>query len=120
MNLCLDYDTRQQDEGTPLDGIRDWAVHAARRKPWAQAMSSTALKGYDAILVTKVHELAEELNKRATAGEIINISDWMSYFGYVYLVLSPFIKWLKSVANSDLISWDKLRMQPPWSSDLAC
>ena len=45
-------------------------------------MSSVALKGYGDILVTNVRELEKEMSKRAAAEEIINISDWMSFFGY--------------------------------------
>lgn len=76
----LDYDTRKQKEGhATMDGLRDFSEHAARRKPWSKAMSTTALKEYSDVLVSKVQELRGGLAKRR--GKSINISAWMTYFG---------------------------------------
>lgn len=44
-------------------------------------MSMAALKGYDLLLVEKIHELVDSLESRAKKDEVINISDWMSFFG---------------------------------------
>ena len=46
-------------------------------------MSSSALKGYHPIVHTKTGELLEELSKRQ--GETIDISYWLSLYGYVRL-----------------------------------
>ncbi|EKM52361.1 uncharacterized protein PHACADRAFT_148937 [Phanerochaete carnosa HHB-10118-sp] len=79
--LTFYYDTRLNPEGDfQLDGIRDFSVHAARRKPWARAMSSAALKGYEPILQMKTLELMEELSKRHR--EKIDISHWTNLFSF--------------------------------------
>ncbi|EKM57284.1 uncharacterized protein PHACADRAFT_254974 [Phanerochaete carnosa HHB-10118-sp] len=75
------YDTRTGLENiTTLDGVRDFSVHGARRKPWVKAMGISALKGYEPILQTKILELVEVLSKRQK--ETIDISHWMNLFGF--------------------------------------
>ena len=77
-----DYDSRTTPQKiTQIDGVRDFSIHGARRKPWIKAMSMSALKGYEPIVHLKTGELLEELSKRQ--GEIINISQWMNLYAYV-------------------------------------
>lgn len=57
---------------------RDRAHHAHLRKPWNKAFNSTSLKDYDHIVITKVHELIEGLDKRSSG--VVDISKWMDYF----------------------------------------
>ena len=64
------YKTRAMEKVPALDGVREWHEHAARRKPWTKAMSTAALKWYDALLVEKLHELVEGLETRARKGEV--------------------------------------------------
>ena len=49
-------------------------------------MSVAALKEYEDSLIVKVRELVEELRKRQNV--TIDISAWMSFFGYGDNVLS--------------------------------
>ena len=76
-----DYDSRATPQNIiQLDGVRDFSVHGARRKPWIKAMSTSALKGYEPFIHLKTGELLEELSRRQ--GETINISQWMTLYGY--------------------------------------
>lgn len=68
------------DENAQLDGMRDWSAHAVRRKPWTRSMSIAAVKGYEALLVQKIHELLEHLEEKAKKREVVDISTWMSLF----------------------------------------
>ncbi|GJE94949.1 cytochrome P450 [Phanerochaete sordida] len=78
------YDSRTTPEGlTQIDGLRDFAVHGARRKPWIKAMSSTSLKNFEPIVKMKAQELVDELAKRQ--GQEIDISEWMHYFGFDFM-----------------------------------
>ena len=81
-DLSVDYDTRANDAGVQLDGMRDFSVHAVRRRPWARAMNSAALKGYESIVVGRTQELMERLSSHD--GEVVDISTWMSYYGCAF------------------------------------
>ena len=75
-----DYVARRSLSGTvQLDGVSDFKEHALRRKPWNKAMSSAAIKTYEPTVKSKVRELIDALGKRA--GEEVNISDWISFYG---------------------------------------
>ena len=50
-------------------------------------MNSTALKDYDGIVKRKVTELMDALAQRTS--QPINISEWMSFFGYAAEILFP-------------------------------
>lgn len=79
MTPGADYDTRRPDDHTTqLDGIRDFATHAARRKPWTKAMSPVNLKGYDHIVIQKTHELIEALLQRQ--GQTVDVSHWINLY----------------------------------------
>lgn len=66
---------------TALDGLRDFNVHSIKRKPWIRAMSSSAMEGYEDQLEVTVRQLIDSLETRVRAGEPVDISTWMSYFG---------------------------------------
>lgn len=66
---------------TQLDGLRDFIIHGARRKPWVKAMSTAQLKGYEPIIRMKTHELVDQLSKRV--GTTVDMSHWMNLFGCV-------------------------------------
>lgn len=59
--------------------MRDWDVHAVRRKPWARAMNASALKGYEDIVIRKSTELMEQLTLHLE--EVVDMSAWASYYG---------------------------------------
>lgn len=80
----LDYDSRRiSPTVTQFDGIRDFAIHSARRKPWVKAMSTKAqLKEYEHIIRSKTHELIDELSKRN--GTTVDMSYWINLYRYVH------------------------------------
>lgn len=69
-------------------------------------MSMATLKGYDGILVEKIHKLMEHLVTKAESGEVIDISEWMSFFGYGCCSMSAASVLLTSGVK-DLILWEE-------------
>ena len=43
--------------------MRDFELHAVRRKPWARAMNMAAIKGYEDIIVEKIEQLMQQFAK---------------------------------------------------------
>ncbi|KAI0347604.1 cytochrome P450 [Trametopsis cervina] len=79
------YETRAMGDLTALDGLRDFNVHSIKRKPWIRAMSSSAMEGYEDQLEVTVRQLIDSLETRVRAGEPVDISTWMSYFGFDFM-----------------------------------
>ena len=59
-----------------MDGLRDRVEHAIRRKAWMKATSVAALKGYEELLRSDIHELIDCLSKRQ--GKRLDISLWIT------------------------------------------
>ncbi len=83
-HLCIltVYDIRVSDSGLQIDAIKDFDVHAIRRKPWTRALAPGALKDYEEIVMSKTGLLMEKLTERV--GQDVDISAWMSYYGCVF------------------------------------
>ncbi|KAJ3551196.1 hypothetical protein NM688_g4850 [Phlebia brevispora] len=78
------FDTRRLPSGRyMIDGVRDFAESAVRRKQWLKAMSGEGLKGCEDALASKIRELCENLKRRQE--EAVDISAWMSYFGFDFM-----------------------------------
>ncbi len=76
------YSIRAQSSDTKsLLNIADPVEHAVRRRTWKRALNGTALKDYEDILKSKVQQLMGCLAQRQN--QAIDISEWMSFFGYV-------------------------------------
>ena len=84
ISLASDYDTRKQEDGHALDGIRDLALHATRRKPWNKGMGTGALKFYSEILKRRVDSLIGELDRRK--GTTIDIGNWVTFLTCAFVV----------------------------------
>lgn len=76
-----DYDTRAHDTGISIDGLRDPVLHASRRKTWNTGMGSTALKYYEGLVGDTVNALLRAFHDRDS--KQIDMSEWMTFFGYV-------------------------------------
>ena len=77
---CIsDYDTRQHEAGSSLDGMRDVVEHTARRRLWSRGMNSTAMKYYEVLIRQTVTDLIIGFEQHGK--EAIDISRWMTYFG---------------------------------------
>lgn len=82
MEISADYNTRKHDGGVSLDGLRDQALHTVRRRPWARGMNTASMKYYEQLVTSTVNDLITAFRQRD--GEVINISEWMTFFGYVH------------------------------------
>ncbi|EKM54590.1 uncharacterized protein PHACADRAFT_163000 [Phanerochaete carnosa HHB-10118-sp] len=66
----------------PVSGliiIRDPVEHARRRRPWARAFSTAALKEYEPVVVKRATQLCEQL---AVQKGSIDLAMWLSLFSY--------------------------------------
>ncbi|KAF8899918.1 cytochrome P450 [Gymnopilus junonius] len=63
----------------PLIAIRDKTEHTRRRRPWTRALSTTALKDYEDLVIKRVNQLIEAL---ATQPSPVDLTKWISYFAY--------------------------------------
>ncbi|EKM50335.1 uncharacterized protein PHACADRAFT_201174 [Phanerochaete carnosa HHB-10118-sp] len=77
------YDTRLYDGEPSLEGIRDPALHAVRRRPWTRAMNSASMKYYEELIYNTVGDLVSGLKERV--GGPVDIADWMSLFAYDFM-----------------------------------
>lgn len=79
--MFADYESRVHPTGVSLDGIRDPAYHAARRRPWARAMNTSATKHYEDILRQNIATIVGAFQSRL--GQKLDISAWMTFYGCV-------------------------------------
>ncbi|KAI0812689.1 cytochrome P450 [Irpex lacteus] len=77
------YDIRVSDSGLQIDAIKDFDLHAIRRKPWTRALAPGALKDYEEIIMSKTGLLMEKLAERVR--QDVDISAWMSYYGFDFM-----------------------------------
>ncbi len=64
-----------------LDGLRDQALHAIRRRPWSRALNSANMKPYEEIARNVVGEFVTTLSQYR--GDAVDLSEWSTFFGYV-------------------------------------
>jgi len=62
-----------------LIAIRDISEHTRRRRPWTRAFSTSALKGYEALVIKRVTQLVDTL---AAQKDTVDLSQWISFFAY--------------------------------------
>nr|AAX81445.1 high nitrogen upregulated cytochrome P450 monooxygenase 1 [Phanerodontia chrysosporium] len=77
------YDSRQHEAGMSLDGMRDQALHAIRRRPWARGMNTAAMKYYEELIRNTLSDLIVGLKQRTNRP--IDISEWTNYFGFDFM-----------------------------------
>lgn len=73
--------TRIHEAGVSLDGLRDPALHAVRRRPWARGMNSASMKYYEQLIHATVGDLTGAFKQRMETGEVVDLSAWMTFFG---------------------------------------
>ena len=61
-----------------LDGLRDPALHAVRRRPWARGMNSASMKYYEQLIGRTIGDLIKSFDERA--GQVLLINQWMGFF----------------------------------------
>ncbi|KAI0265874.1 high nitrogen upregulated cytochrome P450 monooxygenase 2 [Gloeopeniophorella convolvens] len=80
------WDNRPDDNS--LIALRNHAEHARARKPWDRALSSKALKEYDAVIATRARQLVQHLEdmikqQMQTSGKAtrtLDMSSWLGFF----------------------------------------
>ncbi|KJA26257.1 hypothetical protein HYPSUDRAFT_52570 [Hypholoma sublateritium FD-334 SS-4] len=63
----------------PLVAIRDKTEHARRRRPWTRAFSTSALKGYEDLVIKRSTQLVDAI---ASKSNPVDLTRWVSYFTY--------------------------------------
>ena len=70
-----------------LVGIVDKQEHARRRRPWTRGFSTSALKGYETLVIKRTLQLVEVLLSQ-NLKESVDISKWIEFYGYAAVILS--------------------------------
>lgn len=81
--MSVDYDSRRHEAGMSLDGLRDQALHAVRRRPWARGMNSASMKHYEELIHDTLSDLITALKQRT--GKTVDMSEWTNYFGFDFM-----------------------------------
>ncbi|KAF8640255.1 hypothetical protein AX16_010150 [Volvariella volvacea WC 439] len=63
----------------PMIAIRDRQEHARRRRPWARAFNSSALRDYEPIINNRTLQLMEHLSIEKG---VIDLAGWISHWSY--------------------------------------
>ena len=99
--LHPDYDLRARNGVRPLDAIRDYPEHAARRRLWNRGTSAALTKIYTRSLVRVVDEFLQALMERQ--GQKLDISHWLSFVTYVFSILLSSNENLMSFYRTDFM-----------------
>jgi cytochrome P450 len=85
----VDNGTEQQHEVVnALIGIKDKQEHARRKRPWSKGFSTSALKIYESLVIKRILQFMEVLSSK-NLKETINLTPWITYFGYVAIIYFP-------------------------------
>ena len=68
--------------------IIDKQEHSQRKRFWAKGFSTSALKGYESLLIKRTLQFMEVLSSK-NLKETINLTPWIAYFGYVAIIPFP-------------------------------
>ena len=75
------WDGRRNPDAEPnLIATRSREDHARKRVPWTHAFSTASVREYQPAIARRAGQLAEELEKRALAGETVDLVNWMICF----------------------------------------
>ena len=68
-----------------LVGIVDKEEHARRKRPWNRGFSTSALKGYENLIIKRILQLVEVLSSK-NLKEPIDLPTWIEFMGYVTMI----------------------------------
>lgn len=74
---------RDPDAPASLLVTRSRSEHARLRVSWTHAFSAASVRDYHPAIIKRASQLANELEKRALAGETVNLVTYMSFFACV-------------------------------------
>ncbi|KAI5119310.1 hypothetical protein M0805_004554 [Coniferiporia weirii] len=121
------WDGRRNPDAEPsLIATRSSSDHAKKRIPWSHAFTTAAVREYQPAVARRASQLAEELEKRALAGEEVNLVTWMTQFAFDFMGDMAFGGgfelmrdgdvnglWKMMVDRIDVIAW---QMHIPWAT----
>ena len=83
-----DNETKRRPEAVKsLIAILDKKEHARRRQPWTKSFSTSALKGYESLLVKRTLQLVEVILSK-NLKRAVDLKIWIEYFRYVAVLIS--------------------------------
>ncbi|KAL5476669.1 hypothetical protein ACEPAI_2855 [Sanghuangporus weigelae] len=123
------WDGRRNPDAEPnLIATRSREDHARKRVAWTHAFSTASVREYQPAIARRAGQLAEELEKRALAGETVDLVNWMIYFAFDFMGDMAFGGgfelmrdgdvnglWKMMVDRIDVIAW---QMHIPWATRL--
>ena len=62
-------------------GLQDTDIHLRRRRPWARAFTSTAVKDYSVLVAKRTRQLVSRLEQQEG---VVNLDKWVDYFTSVF------------------------------------
>jgi len=80
----LEDATEQQHQ--PLVGIVDKEEHARRRRPWTRGFNTSALKGYESLIINRTLQLVEGLLSK-NLREAVDLKSFIDFFMYAASVV---------------------------------
>ena len=82
--LCVSSSPRSELLGKMFDyssstmiGLQDTEVHLQRRRPWARAFTSSAVKEYAVLVAKRTRQLVSRLEQQQG---VIQLDKWLDYF----------------------------------------
>lgn len=87
-----DNAVKQQYTVTPaLIAIVDKEEHARRRRPWIRGFTTSALKGYESLVIKRSLQLAEVLLSQ-NLEEAVDLAKWIELYRYAATILASCVK----------------------------
>ena len=62
-------------------GLQDTDIHLRRRRPWARAFTSTAVKDYSVLVAKRTRQLVSRLEQLEG---VVHLDKWIDYFTSVF------------------------------------
>ena len=88
----VDNGTEERHEVvSSLIRIVDKQEHTRRKRPWSKGFSTSALKDYESSVIKRIMQFMEVLSSK-NLKEPINLTPWITYFGYVAIIPFPLNK----------------------------
>ena len=81
----LDDQVLHHESVQSLICIVDKEEHARRRQPWTRSFSTSALKGYESLVIKRTLQLVEALSKNL--GEAVDLNIWIGFFRYTAVIV---------------------------------
>ena len=81
--------------------LQDTALHLQRRRPWARAFTSAAVRGYEELVSKRVKQLIGELEKQKGR---VDLNEWFKCFAYALRFTPRFLPPTRHIIVAGLTS----------------